>query len=84
MYPDCLHILDYYHAKEHLCGFAEIYFSADTNAKNKWIEEQEKLFLKDEVTTVIKNISALPKSGSKNQILTRGLINYYAKTKTLE
>ena len=55
LYPDCLHILDYYHAKEHLCGFAEFYFSSDPNAKNKWIDGQEKLLLNDEVTTVIKN-----------------------------
>ena len=47
MYPDCLHILDYFHAKEHLCSFAEIYFGTDKNAKDTWIEEQEKLFKND-------------------------------------
>ena len=78
MYPDCLHILDYYHAKEHLCGFAEIYFGADTTSKNTWIDTQEKLLLSDEVTTVIKNISSLPKSTKKDvRKKQKSLIQYY-------
>lgn len=66
MYPESLHILDYYHAKEHLCGFAEIYFGENKKAKNSWIDEQERLLLHEDTSLVMKNISDLPKTGKRD------------------
>ena len=77
-YPESLHILDYFHAKEHLCDFAEMYFGTDTKAKYAWIEEQEILLKQDEALKVIKNISSLPKTGKKRVARKRkSLIQYY-------
>lgn len=78
MYPESLHILDYYHAKEHLCGFAEIYFGEDKKAKNLWIDEQEKLLLHEDTSLVIKRISGLPKTGKRDAERKRKeLLQYY-------
>ena len=78
MYPNHLHILDYFHAKEYLCHFAQIYFGIETDAKNKWIDEQEKLLLEDDAGKVIKNISLLPKTRKKDKEQSRKtLIQYY-------
>lgn len=77
-YPESLHILDYFHAKEHLCDFAEMYFGSDTKTKDTWIEEQEILLKQDEAQKVIKNISSLPKTGKKGVTRKRkSLIQYY-------
>jgi Uncharacterised protein family (UPF0236) len=78
MYPQSLHILDYYHAKEHLCHFAEAYYGQDTEAKNTWIEQQEKLLLLEDASVVIKNISSLPKTGKRDlERKRKELLNYY-------
>ncbi len=78
MYPESLHILDYYHAKEHLCGFAETYFGENKTAKNAWIDEQERLLLHEDTSLVIKNISALPKTGKRDaQRKRKELLQYY-------
>lgn len=77
-YPDSLHILDYFHVKEHLCGFAEVYFGIDKEAKDIWIEEQEKLLKQDEALKVVKNISFLPKTGKKPvERKRKSLMQYY-------
>jgi hypothetical protein len=65
MYPDDIHILDYFHAKEHLCDFAKSYFGTDVDAKNKWIDEQENLLLNEDASMVINNIRLLPKTTKK-------------------
>ncbi len=76
-YPDAIQILDFYHAKEHLCQFAEEYFK-DYGKRRKWIEEQTKLLFEDDVDTVIKNIAALPVKGRKKAAgLKKNLLNYY-------
>lgn len=61
MYPQSLQILDYYHAKEHLCAFADFYFESP-DRKNSWINTQEDLFFNDDVRKVIRNIRGLPKT----------------------
>ena len=78
MYPNSLHILDYFHVKEHLCHFAQLYFAEDTDAKNRWIDQQESLLLNEDASKVIKNISLLPKTRKKEIEKKRKiLIQYY-------
>lgn len=57
-YPKSISILDYYHAAEHLHGFAEKYFT-DSSKRKRWAEKQKELLLESKVTTVIKNIRKL-------------------------
>ena len=78
MYPDSLHILDYFHAKEHLCHFAQAYFGSGIDAKNKWIDEQDRLLLHDDANIVVKNISLLPKTTKKDvEQKRKALTQYY-------
>jgi len=81
-YPEAIQILDYFHAKEHLCDFAALFFGSDTAGKNEWIKQQEGLLFNDDVELVIGNIRSLPKSGKKIiRKAQKALINYYGQNK---
>ena len=69
-------ILDYFHAKEHLCEFAECCF-ADKKAREEWINEQENLLLKDGVKTVLNNILKLSLTTDTQEKKRKALVNYY-------
>jgi hypothetical protein len=70
-YPQAISILDYYHAAEHLHGFAEKHFRDDKKRK-RWTDRQKELLLQSKVTTVITNIKKI--SDSKEALQ---LIDYY-------
>jgi hypothetical protein len=79
VYPKSLQILDYYHAKQHLCDFADLYFKTSDERK-QWLDKQEALLLNDDVEKVISNINALPKTGRR--VVTakkKSLLRYYKK-----
>lgn len=79
-YPNAIQILDYYHAIEHLCDFANSYFK-DEHEKKKWIEIQQTLLLSDKVDAVIETITAMQTKDSVLEIKKNGLLNYYTKNK---
>jgi hypothetical protein len=79
-YPDSTQILDFYHAKEHLCQWAEIAF-AKAEEKIKWIDCQSLLLLNDKVDEVIKNISKRPAFSSLAKEKKKALMNYYGTHK---
>jgi hypothetical protein len=81
-YPESLQILDYYHAKEHLCDFAELFFEAGTREKSEWLKQQEDLLFNDDVELVIRHLRSLPKPRKKaiKKSLT-ALISYYEQNK---
>lgn len=70
-YPKAISILDYYHAVEHLHGFADKHF-IDANKRRRWTEKQKELIFDSKVATVIKNIKKL--SDSKEALQ---LVDYY-------
>ncbi len=74
-YPQAISILDYYHAAEHLHGFAEKHFK-DEKKRKRWTEKQKELLLQSKVANVIKNIKRL--SDSKEALQ---LIEYYESNK---
>lgn len=76
-YPNATQTLDFFHAKEHLCDFANAYFS-DISKKDEWIENQCKLLLNDNVEIVINNLKTLtiPKN-QKTEKARQNLISYY-------
>lgn len=44
IYPDCLQIVDFFHAKEHLCEFAKAYFKDQTQT-GQWIDKHSLMML---------------------------------------
>jgi hypothetical protein len=76
-YPQAIHILDFYHAKEHLHQFAEEYFLLPEQRK-RWVEKQTDLLLKDGIQTVIKNIESLTLNKRRKAVqLKKNLLKYY-------
>ena len=79
-YPEATLILDWFHAKEHLCKFAELYLP-DKNKRDKWVEKQSDLLYESKVEKVINTLKKL-KGLSKHQDDGRvQLINYYTSNK---
>lgn len=80
MYPEATQILDFYHAKEHLCQWAEIAF-AKAEDKDRWIDCQSLLLLNDKVEEVIKNIGKRPAFSNIAKEKKQSLINYFTTHK---
>lgn len=80
-YPRATQILDWYHCKQHLCQFAELYFD-DLSLRDKWINEQVALLYDSHTEQVIKNLSLLnawtdEKKKSKEELLAYYRSNIY-------
>lgn len=57
-FPSATHILDYYHAAEHLTDFANSHFM-DTTKREKWVKAQKSELLDGSVQNVLNNIAKL-------------------------
>lgn len=78
-YPEATQILDFYHAKEHLCEFAVNYFKESTS-RSEWIDEQCRTMLEEDIQKVIAVLKNLPMSPTKKiEQQKKKLINYYQK-----
>ena len=71
-YPECEQIVDFFHAKEHLCEFAKEYFK-DKSYREQWIDKQSEVMLNKGISPVIKSLDKLPEKTEK----LRQLIGYY-------
>jgi hypothetical protein len=77
LYPDSVQILDFYHAKEHLCRFAKLHFKED-DQRQVWIEAQTKLILEDKAAEVVTNVQSLANTGCKQaQKEAKNLVKYF-------
>jgi endonuclease III len=79
-YPKATQVLDYYHAFEHLCGFAKEYFK-DEQQKHDWIERQKTLLHESQVEQVIANIISLQTKQKKIKKIKNDLLQYYQGNK---
>lgn len=80
-YPEATQILDFYHAKEHLCEFAVNYFKESTS-RSEWIDEQCRTMLEEDTQKVIEALKDLPMSPTKKiEQQKKKLINYYQKNR---
>ena len=77
MYPESTQILDFFHAKEHLCQWAEMAIK-DSSEKQQWIDEQSMLLLNNKADTVINNITQLKVHSPKARKEKKILLAYYA------
>lgn len=75
-YPNSTQILDFYHAKEHLCQYAKLSMVED-NLRDEWIERMCGLMLNDQINLVIQEIKTMPVKGNKEKQEKRALIGYY-------
>jgi Uncharacterised protein family (UPF0236) len=74
-FPNSIQILDYYHAKEHLCEFAKEYFLEEEQRK-KWIDNQCEALLNKTPEVVVEAIKSLSYQKKTEQSKVK-LINYY-------
>jgi hypothetical protein len=75
-YPNSVQILDFFHAKEHLCQFASEYFQNKDERKD-WAEEKCGQLLDDKIGPVIEDLRKMPVKNGKINKLKTSLINYY-------
>lgn len=76
-YPDSIQIVDFFHAKEHLCEFANGYFKEKQKA-TQWIAIQGDILLNEGVSLVIKAIEELA-TDQRTAKQKEQLLNYYRK-----
>lgn len=80
-YADATQILDFYHAKEHLCDFAVNYFQ-ESGQREQWIEQQCQVMLEEDVGKVIEDLKGLPLNpDKKTEKQKQKLIEYYRKNR---
>ncbi len=76
-YSDSVQMLDYFHAKEHLCDYAKTRF-AKPEPMYQWVEERSELLLNNQIEQVMENIGWPPKRSTTEEKGTREkLISYY-------
>jgi hypothetical protein len=76
-YPGSRQIVDFYHAKEHLCKFADEYFT-DRQQRSEWISEQTEHMLEEGINRVIESIKALPEDSTTHK-KRQQLLGYYQR-----
>jgi hypothetical protein len=74
-YGQSVQILNYFHCKEKLCGFALAAFQEEALRK-EWLAEQQDLLLCDQLETVIANI-ALQTCKGEAKSKQQALLTYY-------
>ncbi len=62
--PDCIQIVDFFHAKERLCEFAKDYFK-EKDQRSQWIDRQSQTMLSKGISAVIKTLDNLPGKTAK-------------------
>lgn len=75
-YPEAVQILDFYHAKEHLCRFAKAAI-ADPRQRDAWITQQSDALMNDGVDRVIASIRDMDMGPPPQQDIKGPLIAYY-------
>lgn len=80
MYPESTQILDFYHAKEHLCQWASIAIK-DAQRRNDWIHAQCFWLLNNGIDKVIENIKQAKIYGAEVVKSRSILIEYYTVNK---
>lgn len=77
---DSIQILDFYHAKEHLCQFAQLQFQ-DSQQRKRWVDKQSLLLLNDRIKQVITTLKKMKAKSGKAEEAKTDLIKYYQNNK---
>jgi hypothetical protein len=76
MYPESTQILDFYHAKQHLCQWAELAIK-NPHERIGWIDTQTEWILNNQIDKVIERIKKMPAYYPKTKQCKKALIEYY-------
>lgn len=79
-YPQATHILDYYHAVEHLAAFSKIHFKK-AKVGSQWLDKQCDYLLNDGVDEVLSSLAALGNLSLVADESRRGLLGYYSRNR---
>jgi hypothetical protein len=79
-YPQATHILDYYHAVEHLAEFSRIHFKT-AKAGSQWLDNQRACLLSEGVDGVLATLSALTKLSISATESRRQVVGYYKRNR---
>lgn len=78
--PAATHILDYYHALEHLAEFSRVHFKA-AKSSAQWLDKQAGLLLSDGVDLVLTNLAELNRLSADATECRRRLVGYYSRNR---
>jgi hypothetical protein len=79
-YPQATHILDYYHAVEHLAEFSRIHFKTGKLA-TQWLDKQRNCLLLGGVDEVLLNLALLSKLSVLADESRSKLVGYYGRNR---
>lgn len=79
-YPAATHILDYYHAVEHLAAFSGLHFRKAKDG-SQWLDRQRGCLLTDGVEGVLSNLECLTKLSASAQESRRQVVGYYRRNR---
>jgi len=80
-YGDAIQILDFYHAIEHLAGFAKVHFKSKKQAKI-WLSAQKIRLLNDQIEQVIEGITTMEIKSKKVEKKRKSLLTYLKNNQT--
>ena len=78
-YPSAAHVVDWYHAKQHLHTAAELLFPADVNKAEHWVEDMANLLYNGQALEIVQRLecaAALGKPDVKDRLNTEA--GYFA------
>jgi hypothetical protein len=75
-YPGAIQILDYYHAVEKICAFAQFQYPQDTE-RHSWVDKQKELLWADGVATIIERLKLVTPRNDLAAKSLSDLIRYY-------
>jgi hypothetical protein len=80
-FPECIEILDFYHAAEHLSEIARAWYGADSPLADKWLERGKLDFLEGRFERVMKSIRAWRPVEPEQIKVKRDNIGYFTRNK---
>lgn len=79
-YPQATHILDYYHAVEHLAEFSRIHFKTSRESR-QWLDNQRACLLSEGVDGVLATLASLTKLAASAAESRRQVVGYYQRNR---
>jgi hypothetical protein len=80
-FPECIEILDFYHASEHLAQIARARHGSDESKANRWLEKRKTDFLEGRFQRVMNSIEAWRPTDPQHVELKRENIGYFTNNR---
>lgn len=79
-YPEATHILDYYHAVEHLAKFSQLQFKG-TNERSQWLNSQRDRLLNEGVDPVLATLESFKGLSALADESRQAVVGYYKRNR---